>query len=365
MALTTLPPPRFTRTPHLVQLIAEAERLAATVAGADAPARAALAGSTAAAARAATLALDGAVIDGLPDPGQAAATAAAGTGHRPAPLDRRGTWLDALAVAPDPPDEQLQALEVLGVAAADAADDLADRLLVDLEPTLSELHRRLTRGLVVPERAGRPREVGQAVHDASTGRIIYLAADPAMIPGELALLGAWAAGVGAREHGVVASGVLHLGILRIHPYDAANGRLARAAARLVLRSRGLDPDGLAAPEPVLDRDRLGYAEEVARTARRRDLTIWLERWGEAVSDGLRASARTLGVLAPEPSGRGRDFLAQLDEPTFTIADYRADANATPEDARSELDGLLDAGLVERQPGARGLRFRTVGPDTRA
>jgi hypothetical protein len=65
----------------------------------------------------------------------------------------------------------------------------------------------------------------------------------------------------------VTSGVVHLELLRIHPFDAANGRLARAAARLLLRA-GARPrrcrraGARAGPRP------LGYHEEVARTLRR-------------------------------------------------------------------------------------------------
>jgi fido (protein-threonine AMPylation protein) len=360
VAVSAGPLPRFGRSPHLVDLIAEAERLAASLHGASAEDRAALRASTGARARAATLALDGASIDGLPDLEEAARIVAeAGEVPLPEPA-RRGTWLDALRLGDDPPDRALQALEVLGVAAADDSDDLADRLLVETEAALGELHRRLTRGLVAPDRAGRPRTSEQAVHDASTGRIIYFAADPAVLPGQLGLLGAWASSVGAREHGIVASGVLHLEVLRLHPFDAANGRLARAAARLVLRSRGLDPDRLAAPEPALAADPLGTAEEVARTARRRDLTIWLERWGEAVTDGLRDAARSLGLLDTEVPDRAREVLA--DRTTLTVADYRADAGLGPEDARAELTALLDAGLLTRVPGTRGLRFQVRHED---
>jgi fido (protein-threonine AMPylation protein) len=351
--------PRFARGPHLVELIAEAERLAALVAAAPADDRARLRPTVAARARLATLALDGATTTELPDLDEAASTLASVGDRALPPPDRRGTWLDALRVGDDPPDAHLQALEVLGVAAADDSDDLADRLLVDTDAALAELHRRLTRGLVAPERAGQPRTSEQAVHDASTGRIIYFAADPPTIPGELGLLGAWTSSVGAREHAIVASGVLHLELLRIHPFDAANGRLARAAGRLVLRGRGLDPDRLAAPEVALARDPLGTAEEVARTARRRDLTIWLERWGEAVSDGLRSAARDLGALDVEVPERARAVLA--DRTTLSVADYRADACVGPEDARAELAALLDAGLLRRVPGTRGLRFEVPSP----
>jgi Fic family protein len=368
-------PYRFARSPHLVELVAETERLAAVLEGASGPARDALATRRADASILATLQLDGAKLDELPsatDPptdlptdlpstiAEPSAGAGAGTvSGTPAATSagRPGTWLDAMATLREVPDEAVQALEAAGVRAALASTDLEEQLLTAPTDALVELHRRLTRGLVAPEVAGAPRRTEQAVHDASVGRVLYFPTDPAAIPLELALLDAWLASAGTREHGLVVSGMLHLELLRIHPFEAANGRLARAAARLVLRGRGLDPAGLAAPEPQLAAQALGYHEEVARTLRRRDATIWLERWGEAVTDGMRLAARELDALAVEVPARATSFVATRDTPAFTVADYRAEATVGPEDARADLRALLDAGAVDRVPGSRGLRFR--------
>ncbi len=359
MALSTRPP-RFARSPHLVTLVAEVERLAAAVAAADPDARAAARVARRDEAVAATLGLDGAALEGLPDAAAAAATIAElGDTFVPHPeREHRGTWLDAMRVLEEPSDDQVRALEVLGVHATDGADDLVAGLLTDPADTLAELHRRLTRGLVAEDRAGAPRTSEQAVHDGRTGRVLYFTTDPAEVPGELSLLDAWMASTGTREHGLIASGVLHLEILRIHPFDAANGRLARAAARLVLRARGLDPDHLAVPEPTLAADPLGYAEEVARTRRRGDLTIWLERWGDAVVTGLRDSARALGQLPAEVDAEAAAFIAA--HPAFTITEHRAERALGPEEARAELGRWLDAGAIERVAGSSGLRLTATG-----
>jgi fido (protein-threonine AMPylation protein) len=354
MALRDTTPPRFSRSPHLVALVAEVERLAATVAAAPEPERRQLGLRRADEVVRATLTLDGAEGDALPGPDEAAAALAAAVPVAPDPADRRGSWLDALRVFDTPSDREIRALEVLGARAGDASDDLVAPLLNDPGPTLSELHRRLTRGLVAEHRAGAPRVTEQAVHDGSTGRVVFFTTEPADVPSELALLEAWLASTGTREHGLIVSGVLHLELLRIHPFDAANGRLARAASRLVLRGRGLDPDHLAVPEPTLARDAMGYVEEVARTRRRRDLTIWLERWGEAVADGLRSSARRLRMLDVEVDAEAAAFVVA--RPAFTVADHRADLTLTPAEGREQLQRLLDSGLVVRQPGTRGLRF---------
>lgn len=354
MALTDAGPPRFGRSPHVVDLVAEVERLATLVTSAAAASRSEVSARASDEMVRATLALDGARVDDLPGVDEAAHALAAAVPVEPDPADRRSTWLDTMRVLDEPTDRQVQALEVLGVRAADAADDLVERLLADPEPTLAELHRRVTRGLVTDRRAGAPRQIEQAVHDGSTGRVLFFTTDPSQVSRELGLTAAWLASSGTREHGLVVAGVLHHELLRIHPYDAANGRLARAAARLVLRARGLDPDRLAVPEPVLATDPLGYHEELARSLRRRDLTIWLERWGEAVAAGLRGSARQLGLLDLDVPASATRFLAA--HPTFTVTDLRAELRSTPADAREYLGRLLDTGAIVRVPGSRGLRF---------
>jgi fido (protein-threonine AMPylation protein) len=348
-------PPPFTRTPHLVALVAGTERLAALVASVDPPAD--LLDRLHAEAAVASLRLDGSPIREVPDPAEVPPDAAElpRLGHDQATT---GTWLDALRAGQEP-DREVMLLEYRGVRAGLAADDLADELLTRPVQALGSLHRRVTRGLLAPDVAGRPRRTRQAVHDASVGRVLYHATEPGRIHRRLALLGAWLTSTAAREHGLIASGVLHQQLLEMHPFEAANGRLARTAARLVLRARGLDPAGLALAEPVLLDDALGYYDEVAATRRRNDLTIWLERWAEAVVAGLRLAARRLGVPGGDVPPRAADFLAGWSGPRFTVADYRAEAGVGPEEARGDLDALLDAGRIRRVPGSRGLRFTVV------
>lgn len=350
----------YTRTPHLVGLVGEAEALAARLE--DSPSGRAH-GELWSQATLASLHLDGSTIPAPPTPEQVRVARA--TPEVATAAVAPGSWATTLRSAADvadAADETLWAREYQGVMAALASDDLADRLLRDPVDALADLHRRLTAGLVAADRAGRPRTTEQAVHDGSVGRILYHVTDPADVPGELHRLAGWLATGAAREHAVVVSGILHLELLRIHPFEAANGRLARAAARLVLRTRGLDPHGLAVAEVPLAEDPLATHEEVARTQRRRDLTIWLERWGEAVTAGLRHAGTHLDLPRPDVPDRAARVVAARPPGEFTIMDYRVAAEVGPEQARADLAALLDAGWVCRVLGSRGLRFRRTDTD---
>lgn len=354
MSRPPAPGPRFGRTPHLVELLAEVSGLAELLRATEPD----VALRTAIRDRAllATLQLDGSPLTALPSEERLATLGLPSVDDQPVPPTHTTSWYTSFDAMTEVPDERLLDLEARGVLAAFAADDLVPGLRDDPVATLAELHARLTVGLVAPDRAGVPREVDQAVHDATVGRILYHTADPADVPAALQGLAVWLQGPGTVAHGLLTAGVLHLEVLRIHPFDAANGRLARAAARLALRAADLDPHGLAAPELALAADPLGYHQEVASTLRRRDASLWLERWGDAVASGLRQAARALALVPTDLPDAAATFLATLPTERFTVRDYREHRDGDVEAAQRDLTAMLDAGAVQRVPGSRGLRF---------
>jgi hypothetical protein len=366
---------------HLDVLVAELDglvaRLRTVLATADTEAVVARRASEDAATAVATLRLDGGLR----------ATEDGGT-------ERPGTWLDALggtaadraAHASDDPDvgaerdapdgapdaatlARLAELERAGVAAGIAAVDLAaafGRTSADaggLGTALAQLHGRITAGLVAEERAGRLRRGERVVHDASVGRVLFFPTDAALLPDAWdALLrhvtGSGAGGAAARRPPAVRAALLHLELLRHQPFDAANGRLARAATRLALLADDLLPAGLGAPDAVLTEDPLGYHEEVGASLRRRDATHWVERALEAHGIAL---GRTLAVFGAQ-SGMGATVgtadgpPADLEE-TFTLGDVVALHGSGSDAARERCSTWVVAGHAERVVGSAGLRLR--------
>ncbi len=311
-------------------------------------------------------------------------------------MERAGTWLDALGGAAldaahggerdgtidDGVDErtlaELAALERAGVEAGLRASDLADafaRASSDaggLGTALAVLHARLTTGLVAPERAGMLRRGARVVHDASIGRVLFFPTDSDLLPDAWdALLrhvtGPGAGGAAARLPAAVRAAVLHLELVRHQPFDAANGRLARAAARLVLVAEGLLPASLGAPDAVLGEDPLGYHEEVGASLRRRDATLWVERALEAHVTALRRSVDAIAPAtdgpSPLPEGHegheGHEVIEAL-ESEFTVADVIALTGATSTLARRRCAEWVVAGHAQHTVGSRGLRYRRSG-----
>ena len=339
------------RTPWLDRLLAEVDELAALVAAADPDRVSALVDTARDEAALATMQLDGSPLASVPGD---IPPPPAGLETGPA----RGGWLEVLRSGAGGlhtiPDDVLMAVEHRGARAGLDADDLAGGLRSDLRGGLTELHGRVTDGLLHPDVAGVLRRSDQAVNDASIGRVIFFPVDPAHIDARLDALAAWVAA--SDDHPLVVSGVVHHQLLDIHPWEAANGRMARIAARLLLADAGVDASLIAQPEAAITHDVIGYLDEVARSRRLGSPAEFVSRWAEAVADGLRAAATTLGVApSVDVPPATAAFLAARGQSPFTIIDHRT---ATTGDASADaaLDAARAAGTARRLHGTNGLRW---------
>ncbi|OLF07852.1 oxidoreductase [Actinophytocola xinjiangensis] len=94
---------------------------------------------------------------------------------------------------------------------------------------------------------------------------------------------------GTSVPGPVLVAVVHGELLALSPFDAANGVVARAAARLTMIGTGLDPKGLTVPEVFFLRRSDRYTEAAAgfRTGTDTALAEWLLLCCEAIEAGAR------------------------------------------------------------------------------
>lgn len=302
----------------------------------------------------ATLRLDGSPIEEVP-----ARVPAPPPGETTGPA--RASWLDVLRSGTrelrSVPDEVVLAVEHRGARAGLDATDLAHRLRGDARDALSALHGLVTDGLLHPSVVGRLRGTDQAVHDASLGRVLFFPVDRSLLPDRLDQLVDWLASTD--DHPVVVSGVLHHQLLDLHPFEAANGRLARIAARLVLSHAGLDESRVCQPEQVLLRDPIGYLDEVSRARRLGDPHAFVVRWAEAVSEALLDAVRPhLGITRDDLPAATRAFLADSAGRDVTIVDHRRAVGGDAE-VDADLDLARRVGLVHRTPGSGGLRWEVA------
>jgi hypothetical protein len=78
--------------------------------------------------------------------------------------------------------------------------------------------------------------------------------------------------------------VVHGDLLALRPFGTANGVVARAAARVVLVARGLDPRAVSAPDVGCALDPEAYAVAAQRFAVG-DVAPFLVLWCDAVAHG--------------------------------------------------------------------------------
>lgn len=270
-----------------------------------------------------------------------------------------GSWAQVLRLD-GMETQQVAAVEYANLLTCfDAEAQVAETFLERPLEGLARLHGELCRGLVDPEVLGRPRRTAQAVHDGGQGSVLYRAAQPAEVAGLLHELAEQITRRAAGLPTLALAGAVHERLLDLQPFEAGNGRLARSASRVVLRARGLDPDGLAVVERGLAADPVGYHSEVAATRRRSDLSLWLERYGEALVDGLRDVA---DALVPQPAPALPERALAVADPltpgeALTVRQYAERAGTTVAVARADLRLLSRAGLLALEPASRGLRYR--------
>lgn len=151
---------------------------------------------------------------------------------------------------------------------------------------LARLHVIAATDLVTdPDQLGRPRGAGVSYDDP-------LGLGPAPDPLEVSarLEGLSRVLLATRAPAVVVAGVVHGELLALRAFGVADGLVARAAARLVLVERGLDPKAVSAPE--VGHVELGDDYEVAARA-------YVHGGTDGVAAWLVHCARAVGLGALE------------------------------------------------------------------
>jgi hypothetical protein len=135
---------------------------------------------------------------------------------------------------------------------------------------LARLHTLAAKGLVDEADLGRPRDHVAAERLAGVARLVL---DPTTAPA------------------LVTAAVVHAELRTVAPFASHNGLVARAAERLVLVARSVDPTSLTVPEaghlalrPEYESNLVGYAE-----GGRAGVHAWLLYAAEAYTSGAQAS----------------------------------------------------------------------------
>jgi len=172
-------------------------------------------------------------------------------------------------------------LDVVRSGTGDPAAQAAVRVsaeLLGLVPVLTEaplqalarLHTLAGAGELPEEQLGRPRSEAAAQRLADLARLLV---------------------AGTRAPALVEAAVVHPELATLEPFGARDGLVARAAERLVLVARGVDPASLVVPEAGHLRLRAAYESNLRgyREGGRAGVHAWLLYAAEAYASGAEAS----------------------------------------------------------------------------
>lgn len=149
---------------------------------------------------------------------------------------------------------------------------------------LARLHVLAAQGLAEGAELGRPRPGDVARDPLGLGP----PPPPDVVAARLDLLAHLLAG-GTAAPALLVYAVTHGELLALRPFAVASGVVARAAARLVLVTRGLDPKSVSAPEVGHVELRAEYVDAARGYARGgpAEVLSWVEHCGRAVAFGAR------------------------------------------------------------------------------
>lgn len=166
---------------------------------------------------------------------------------------------------------------------------------VPLPQLVARVHAAAAADLLGADQLGRPR-----TGEARDLRGLGVAPAPDEAAARLAALADVVAGTAAP--GLVVAAVVHAELLAVRPFTAANGVTARAVARWLTTTTGLDPTGALLPEPVWQAAPAPYLAAAARyaTGTAEGVTGWVVAYAQAVRAGAEAAG---GVADAVLAGR--------------------------------------------------------------
>jgi len=238
------------------------------------------------------------------------------------------------------------------------------------EEVIKEIHKILLKN-IMDEVAGEYR-IGTAVTvNYKTGEKLYPYSDSSNVLVKMKELINWYNSDYAHKmNPILRAGILHLEIVRIHPFEEGNGRLARALATLSLSVEGYDVGHFFCLDEFYDSNSQDYYSSLAEGFV--NLTIWLEYFALGMSiEFNRVKDRVIKISkdAKIKEKTGQVFITERQEQIiewlnnfgfFRNQDFsELFSDISDDTVLRELKGLLDAGIVEKKGKTKSARYTLI------
>ncbi|MDO8451724.1 MAG: Fic family protein [bacterium] len=240
------------------------------------------------------------------------------------------------------------------------------------EDSIKHMHE-LTVYRILPEGSiGDYRKTQVVVKNSQTGEITFRPPPALEVPFLMADFLTWLNYKGDDDiHMGLKAGIVHYELVRIHPFLDGNGRVARAAATLVLFKGGYDVKRFFSLEEHYDREPLEYYMALQRVGKEGTMTSWLEYFTEglaieltrikekvqALSTDLKIK-RSLGGQQMALSERQIKIVEYIQENGFlqNKAFFELFPMISEDTVLRELKDLMKKGIVNKEGSTKGVRY---------
>ncbi|MBI5620663.1 Fic family protein [Candidatus Gottesmanbacteria bacterium] len=241
------------------------------------------------------------------------------------------------------------------------------------EETVKHIHELTTHRLLSDEQVGEYRKTQVVVKNSATGEITFRPPPALEVPFLMGAFLQWLNKTTSDDvHTVLKAGITHYELVRIHPFLDGNGRVARAAATLVLFNDSYDIKRFFALEEHYDREPMAYYEALQSVGKAGgNLNAWLEYFIEGLAIELtRIKEKVKGLstdLKIKKSLGGQQV--SLTERQIKIIEYIQESGffqnksffelfpmVSEDTVLRELKDLLKKGIVIKEGTTKGARY---------
>jgi Fic family protein len=240
------------------------------------------------------------------------------------------------------------------------------------ERELMQLHSLAMEKILPANELGVYRAMPVVIKGPKRGEVVGRPPLPIEVPYQMDDFWSWLGGIGKSEiHPVLLSGIVHYELVRIHPFIEGNGRVARAFSVLLLSSTGYDVKRFFSIDEHFDGNVERYYRKIAgATGPGRDLTEWLEYYGDALAQEMskvKDRVRRLSMDARYKNTSGKQ-IALSERQVALIEALQIKEKMTMKEAREvlpmvsddtilrDLGGLIKKKLVKKKGKTKGVRY---------
>lgn len=240
------------------------------------------------------------------------------------------------------------------------------------EDAIKHIHELTVHRLLPEETIGDYRKAQVVVKNSQTGEITFRPPPAIEVPFLMNSFLEWMNNTVNDSHPILRAGMTHYEIVRIHPFLDGNGRVARAAATLVLFKNGYDIKRFFSLEEYYDREPIHYYEALQSVGKLDgNLTSWLEYFTEGLAIELtriKEKVKSLSTDLKLKKSLGGQQLA-LTERQIKIVEYIQENGflqnkayfelfpmISEDTVLRELKDLLQKGIVKKEGTTKGARY---------